>query len=1114
MKNLSIGRLLSGTFLMAAGVIAPVHASTPLPHVAPPARKAPEGLNVRKTEKPSGIPRAVMRAVAPEGKILQGYQGTQVYGVPSGIYRLNTDAEEELLFVDDYTAQGYTLNIGWMREGKLWVTAELSIFDIADYRLLELDPYTGEICSDQEILLADPVTTFNNYLPVIWSSAYDEASDRIYGYGSSENGRGYAFSSAPGNDLNRTECVREVNYREVCVSLAFNPEDGLLYGINRNDDLVSIDPATGNQTVVMATGLSTRYAIAGMLYLPDTKKFLLETLETDDSYCLAEIDLATKTLTRLCYFDQMEQYPFLFLTDAASDPAPIRKPEFDTARFNHSELTGTVSYFLPTEFFAGGEVSGKMTWHAFLNGTECSSGTGMAGDVVSVDMTGLTRGYDTFSLYVEQDGLRSAVCDYTAYVGYDIPNAPEQVTLTESRIEWSPVTRCVNNGYLDRDNLRYHVYLNGEEIGVTQECFYEFSIPDGAPYASYTATVRADNMGQLSDARRSDNIRIGCPWMPGFTIVPTTADASVCSVFDLNQDKDYWNYMDEDDDNPGTGYFVGPRSTNGNANDWLFLPPMQLTDTDVSYEVSFELGNFSSWYPDLEVGVYLHNELDPRKVASVIQEKRAINNTKEYDTYTQRFAISEPGIYYLSFFSDSKPYQGGLRLRNIRLRALDAGTGLPSCVTALDAYGAPKGELKAIVKFDMPLTYVSGEEIPADTEVTATLTLNGNVVAQTGRPGESILVELPSLQGFNHIGITTSIDGAEGQGVFTDVFTGIDVPGPVSSITGYATEDNLAIVASWTAPTESENGYYIDPDDVVYNLMEYGEEGWEVAEVLGKGVFEYTYNIPAGTPLSTVRFGIAPSTVEGVCSTVGWLTDALGTPYDLPVREEFENATFRYSPIRIIRLDDNYVDSEWGVVNPKLIDPAMETASNVACYGRSEGPTQKGMMMLPKFNLEGVEAPGIVFNCWTGAYAADVTVYGETFDSDGFVTLGKFPLNGSGWQEVEMPFPAEFADHKWVAIYIDSYFADNTRYALFSDYEVRGGVSGVQQMEAEGGWIRGGNGEIVMESLAGKRAAVYSLDGGLRWQSGSLSGDRESVKVAAGIYIVKVGESSLKVLVK
>ncbi|MDE5797340.1 MAG: hypothetical protein K2H75_09515, partial [Muribaculaceae bacterium] len=458
----------------------------------------------------------------------------------------------------------------------------------------------------------------------------------------------------------------------------------------------------------MPTGLRTRYAIAGMLYLPESKKFILETIEVDETYAIAEIDLATKIVNKLGYFDNFEQFPFFYMTDAAADPAPIRMPELDEAKFDHAAGTGRISYFIPTVYFAGGTVSGDMRWHALFDGEEYSDGFTAAGDIATVEFTGIEPGKHEFGFYVEHEGKKSTVNTLSRFVGYDVPNTPTDVTLGETRIEWSPVTRCVNNGYLDAASLVYHVYVNGEEVGITAESFLDYILPVDMPYASYVATVVADNMGHLSKPGRSESVRAGAPWKPDFEIIPTSSDAHVCSVFDLNQDKDYWEFY-EDDDNPDIGYFASPRGNGVACNDWLFMPPMLLDDAAVTYEVSYEMGNFSTWYPDMELGVYLHSELDPRVVSTTIREKSAVNNTKQFDVYTQRFAISEPGVYYLSFFTDAEPYQTGIRVRNIKVSKMYAATGVPSEVTDLKVVGAPKGELKALVDFNMPVTYITGE---------------------------------------------------------------------------------------------------------------------------------------------------------------------------------------------------------------------------------------------------------------------------------------------------------------------------------------------------------------------------------------------------------------------
>ncbi len=1110
MKKIFFSLLLSVPFVASAATDTAGKKLYPVPETQRPAISSPADLTLppRTLRKGSDA----LAKVAPVGKLIEGYQSSYSYGLLPGIYRFNTDADTELLYIDDYTRQGYELTQGWMRDGRLCATAEYYLFSLMELRYLEMDPFTGEIFTDKEIDFIDPVTQFSNYLPYFYSSAYNPTTDRVYGYGSSENGKGYAFFSAPGNDPSKAICVATPQYEEVCVSVAYNPNDGFIYGVNRNDDFVKISPETGEQTVIMPTGLSTRYAMAGMMYMEETGKFLLNTLLTDNTCGLAEIDPVAKTITQICQFDNFEQFPFMYMVDASNDPCPIKCPDIDEAKFSHGSHSGYISYFVPSEYFLGGNLSGELHWYAALDGKPYAEGSATPGDVQIVEYSDLSVGEHVFDFYVAQDSQKSTVCSFAMYIGYDTPLPTASVTLSETKIEWSPVTRCVNNGYLDPKTLKYHVYVNDQEVGVTSDTHLDYSLPVNAPYDSYTAKVVVDNMGNLSSPTLSDNIRCGAPWTPDFHITPTAHQAKLFSAFDINQDKSSWAFY-EDDENPEVGQFYGPYSTSSKSNDWLFTPPIQLDDVDASYEFSYDLGNFSSWYPDIQVGVYLTNDLNPNKVVTTLQEKGAIANTKEFTNYAQRFTISEPGVYYIGFFCDAEMYQRGIRLQNIALKKLSSSTSLPAEVTNLTVEGAPLGELKAILTFNLPEKYISGESIPESVEVTAKVTLGDNVVAKSGAPGEKINIAIPSTQGFNQVSIKTYINNEEGNALIANVFTGVDVPGPVSSLDGYVSEDNLSLIMKWTAPAGGENGYYIDPSDVVYNLMVYGEEGWEVAEVLGKNVFEYTYSVPQGSSLATTFVGIAPSTVAGVSSSTGWLSDALGTPYDLPVKEEFEGASFKYGPIRIIRLNENYNSAEWGVVNPRLINPSMEVASEVACYGRSEEPDQRGMLMLPKFNLENVASPGIVFECWTGNNTADVTIYGETFDSNGFVPIGKFPTDGDGWQTVELPFPAQFAGHKWVAIYIDAYFKTADSYALFSNYEVRGGVSGVAIVPVDGGCIYPAEGAIVAEGLSGKELYIFSLDGKTIW-SGKCNSSIEKIAVSPGTYVARASSTSIKVIVK
>lgn len=794
---------------------------------------------------------------------------------------------------------------------------------------------------------------------------------------------------------------------------------------------------------------------------------------------------------------------------AENDPAPIKAPELDDTRYDHKAGNATISYFVPDSYFSGGQVTGALKWHALLDGEEYSTGDTNAGDVAEVKFEGLERGVHTFEFYVQQDKLKSATHKLSAFVGYDTPEATSEVTLTETAIYWEPVTRTLNKGYLDVENMVYRVYVNDEEVGSTKDTKLEYVLPQDAPYTSYEAKVVVDNGGILSDPKTSESLRVGKPWELDVRIAPTRAQAAVFSAFDVNGDEYVWSFGGVNEQ--GEGAFYDPTMNYYGDNDWLLTPPLNFDDPTALYEITYDVRTSAD--DENRLGVYLLDALDPRSQAAVIQETRTMGKGLDFETYSNTVAVSAPGTYYVGLFTDNKQYCRGLRVRNINIKKIVSDVELPAAVTSVSAKGAANGELKAVVEFNLPAKYISGNAIPADVEVTAIVTVGENKGEVTGKPGTHQSIEVPSVQGLNHIHIVTSIDGHNGQNSNLDVFTGVDKPGPVASLDGYVSEDNLSIHCRWTPPTESENGYYLDPADVTYLLMEYSDGGWQVIEDLGKNVFEYTYSVPAGTPLAITRFGIAPATAEGRSSTTMWLSDVLGEPFEIPFTEVFENAEPQYRPTRILRIDETYADSEWGVVNPSYISPTMANESGFALYGRSETPGTNGMIMLPKVNTIGKEDAGITLNFWTGEECADVTIYGESFDTNGLIELGKIPVSGEGWKDLSFKFPESMQNHKWAVVYVGAKFAQPNTYALISNYTMGVGVTGIGTIWDEGVTVTGQNGNIHVSGCEGMAVSVYGMDGTRKAYSAEAA-ESLDIAVPAGIYVVKAGNASVKILVK
>ena len=248
---------------------------------------------------------------------------------------------------------------------------------------------------------------------------------------------------------------------------------------------------------------------------------------------------------------------------------------------------------------------------------------------------------------------------------------------------------------------------------------------------------------------------------------------------------------------------------------------------------------------------------------------------------------------------------------------------------------------------------------------------------------------------------------------------------------------------TWDKPTDvGANGYYVNPDEVSYNVMSYNNGEWTVIATLENDVQEYTFSVNANIGLKSEWIGVVPVSIAGASESMPWMSDMLGTPYRLPAYEDLENAQLKYSPLRVLRLTDTSTFSDWGINNPKLIHEMFQNESGVCIVGTAEIDEIDGRLMLPKFSTEGLSSVGMTIDVWTGANMADIKILGEVYNSDKLIEIGKIP-SGTGWTTHTFAFPPAMQNQKWIALYIDAYYPKLSSLALVSGYSIYDGVSGI-----------------------------------------------------------------------
>lgn len=1046
------------------------------------------------------------RRIAESKDMLIGYNTKETRGKEIGMYRLNTNGAADFMYSTEYDDDGYDYDLGWLRNGYLCGLTRLQFFDIADYKYLVMNPTSGEIISEKTISLKNPETGLDNYLPLYISCAYDPTDDTLWGYTVSEKGSGYTFFTAPADDVQNTmPVVENEQWERVCASICYNEKEKALYGINRENNFVRIE-RDGSQTLVMKLGVRTEYARAALLYDAEDDCYLWNAMLSDYGgsflYC---IDPKNKVVSMITDFDDSLIMPFMGIVSLSSDPAPISKPIIDKVDFGKGQTNGTITFFMPDSYFSGEKLSGEMDWTAYLNDAVYKTGKGMAGDRISVEYNDISEGVHEFSFVVEQNGVSSTRVVKQVFIGYDKPKVPQNVKMDDTTVSWDPITRGVNGGYMDIANLTYHVYINNEEVGsVVGDTSFVYSSDTDRPYAGYVASVVAENNGHFSDmSEKSDIFTYGKPWDMDVHFTPTNIDLMAFSAFDVNQDKNVWSYVNLHGETPT---IREPISSSSGCDDWLFTPPLNFDDDATSYEIALDVANTAKYYNNLDLKVYLCNELNPYKQVELLIDYTP--GDTEFHRVSQVFSVPEPGVYYIAFYSKREAYKSGIFIKEIDIKKTNIVAPIPSAVTDVKAEGAPLAELKANVEFTMPTTYVNGDNLPEDLIVDVLIECPSGDKHIQGHPGEKINTIIDAVQGNNDLKFTSYIDDVKGKSTIATVYCGYGVPGPVN-VSAYVSEDNLSMTLNWTPPSNvGDNGHYVDPSKVNYVVMLNTEEGWVEYETLDSNTFEYTFTVKGNCGLKSEWIGIAPSNVAGRATTYAWMSDMMGTPYSLPVVETLKGGKPEYSPIRIIRSYDPQSVTVWDAVNPAAV--IGDDTFPVAMSGQTTEAPATGCLMLPKFSTKGVENAGMKLGVWTGRNMADITVFGETFGVSELIEVAKIPA-GTGWAEIEIPFPKVMQDRQWISIFLVANYKKTTDCILVSGYSVDGGFSAVESIGDSNSTSISGGDMIRISGFEGQTVRIFTLDGRLV-KTISKAAAYEEVEVESGFYIVTANGKSVKVI--
>ena len=1098
--------------IVAAGAI-PANAATRYKSLFQP-RKDTAARQFKKapgTDVSAAVLPGVARAKAPvkeQAANAPGLHGYLFYSdnasYPEGFYKLAADGAMSLVYADPvFEKFDLPADNGWYADGKVcsyYLDIEYDPgfgYYATGFYYSEIDFATGAVIKAKELDID------NGYMQI---SAYNSTESKIYGFGYDFMGN-FGWVSAPADNPGEVDIERIISDSEmICYSLTFNPIDGKFYGVTTGQKFVSITTDGTFETIAeLDPDLYDNMFQSGLAYIAKESKFYWNPQYADYSTGLATIS-PDGTVEPIETYEDAHQFTYLFTTETPVDPALPTAPELTSHSFADGALSGIMSYKLPSTLGSGAPIqSGELEWFATLDGAIYSREKAAPDAAVNVEYSDLTTGFHTFGMYVQAGEARSTTTSTTLFIGIDTPADPANVTLTTSEISWEAVTGGANGGYIDLSQLKYEAYLNGELVATTTETSVPVDIA-ASEYGVYQATVVAVCGDSSSDAGTSNKIVDGKPMDLPVLFKPTAAEFELMTQVDANGDKRGWSYSTY------YGCLVTTFSKNGQPmDDWIFLPAVNLPSTDRYYTFGMTSRNMGIDFQEeyAEVAAF-YGKPSPDAPSVKIIDKFKVGDEAEN---IGRFQIETPGTWYIGIHCVSEPDQYGIIVKNLYVRDEQIVAESPAAVTGLEAVAHDNGVLKATVAFAFPTETYLGNKLAADTEMTATVTAASSETV-SGRPGEIVSTVVETVQGTNTISVSAFIGESGSPAATCEVYTGVDIPDRIKKMTLDVAPDMMSAELYWEAPTVGVNGGYIDPALISYEVYRYVEDwygsGWEKLADCGTDM-SYNFSMPAGAPMETVRLGVLAINVAGHSGSITYRENLLGTPYDLPIVETFEEPeTLDYNPW-LIYYSDNGVSYGWAALN--LIAPdVFPSETKSALYGRSRLELTTGSIGLPRFST--VEQPGVILSItnYAGEYAAYTRISAQTHDLATPITIGEFEMSDEDFAETTIILPEELLGKEWVQIYLESEFADSQSMMLATNIEVHSFTDAIHDAASYSS-ITGGRGFIRITGHEGDEVTVTTPDGrnaaSLRCGSADFT-----AALPAGLYIVRAGTATAKVLVK
>ncbi len=567
--------------------------------------------------------------------------------VPFGVFSFDTDPDNNTIayvkqnsaFFANGGAAFYNGRFHYITYENLWgyLFGTLSIYDMNNWSCL----------TSKAAINRDFITT---------ASAYDPTSGYVYGCTYNQDMDGMELAAFDYESQSR-KLICKID--SDVTALACN-KAGELFEITGNGYLAKVNKATGQLTNIGYTGVTPDPYLQSAAIDPATGKMYWAAMVDGAQSRLYLVDTATGEATLIKEFADAPEFGSLYIPEVKTGAEPETVSDLNVS-FANGEVTGDVTFTLPSKSVAGNVLSGNLDYYILCGGDTLCTSTGTPGLVIKKTLT-LKAGANIILVFCKNDNGESERARKYLYTGYDQPMAISNIALTydgyEAKLTWRAPTATTHNGYLDTKSLTYNVvrYPQGDTVatGLKNTSFTETLPSDTLQHYHYTVT--AVNYVTESDPTESNSVLIGKPFELPYTDDFESGNLNNYSTIDPSKSGYDWEVTtDYDNEDAGNVLLYSNYYCYDTANNWIVLPPINLKADNVTM-LTFK-AHTGDW--DNSLNEKLNVMIGRNEDTKLFKKVQSFTvSSYNFSTFTVPVIVSEDGTYRIALqcVSDASSY--------------------------------------------------------------------------------------------------------------------------------------------------------------------------------------------------------------------------------------------------------------------------------------------------------------------------------------------------------------------------------------------------------------------------------------------------------------------------